>query len=296
MSTEHDVARSLRSWLRENRHEDADRVLDAVFDQVPATPQRGAGWLARRFPPMNSNFMRVVVAAAAVVVVVLVGLQFVGRSNVGGPGPSPSASESPSVEPTATPPAIPAAGPLAIGRHSFTLSGVPLSLEVSTTGWTSNGDFGIDKGLETAAGIEGFILWLDSAADNTFSDPCSQTKLDPPAGPSIADRAAAVAAVPGVELVSGPTEVTVGGHPAQQVVITIPSTIGCTANAFFLWYDADDLTGGSRRYATAVGSTIYTWIIDVDGTVVWIDGETPAGSDPQAAQELQDMVDSIQFE
>jgi hypothetical protein len=33
-----------------------DRVLDAVLDQLPATHQRRAGWLARSFPPMNSTF------------------------------------------------------------------------------------------------------------------------------------------------------------------------------------------------------------------------------------------------
>ena len=58
MSTDNDVARSLRSWLREDRYEDADRVLDVVFDQIPATPQRSASWLARRFPIMNSNMFR----------------------------------------------------------------------------------------------------------------------------------------------------------------------------------------------------------------------------------------------
>jgi hypothetical protein len=55
MSTENDVARSLRSWLKENRHEDADRVLDVVFDQIPATPQRSPSWLARRFPVQRAS-------------------------------------------------------------------------------------------------------------------------------------------------------------------------------------------------------------------------------------------------
>jgi hypothetical protein len=91
MSTENDVARSLRSWLREDRHEDADRVLDAVFDQVPATPQRRAGWLARRFPPMN-NTIRIGIAAAAVVVLTIVGWRFL---------PGPSVSEPPRFASTA---------------------------------------------------------------------------------------------------------------------------------------------------------------------------------------------------
>jgi hypothetical protein len=92
MSTENDVARSLRSWLRENRHEDADRVLDAVFDQVPATPQRRAGWLARRFSVLNNNVVRFGIAAAAVILVAIVGITLLPRAGVGGPDTSPSAS------------------------------------------------------------------------------------------------------------------------------------------------------------------------------------------------------------
>ena len=51
MSTDRDVERIVRSWMDEGVTALPDRVLDAVLDQLPATPQRRAGWLARRFPP-----------------------------------------------------------------------------------------------------------------------------------------------------------------------------------------------------------------------------------------------------
>lgn len=245
-----------------------------------------------------TNVMRIAVAVVAVVVIAILGINLLPRTGFGGPSatatPSPSHSDAASVRPSTAPAGLPPAGPLAIGRHPMILAGVPLSLELSTTGWTSVGDFFLDKGNVTAGDYASMLLWPNSAPDNTYSDPCTRTELDPPAGPSIADRAAAVAAVPGIELVSGPTEVTVGGHPAQRVVITIPSTIGCAANSFYLWYDAQDPIGG-RRYATA-GSTIYTWIIDVDGTVLWVEGETLTAGGPERAQEIQEIVDSIQFE
>ncbi len=139
-------------------------------------------------------------------------------------------------------------------------------------------------------------MWPDGAADNVYSDPCAQTELDPPAGPSAAERAAAVAAVPGLEVVSPPSAVTVGGQPAQHVVMRVPDTIGCTPHRFFLWYDADDPAAGNARYASDIGETLYEWIIEVNGTFVWIDAETPAGAGPEAAQEVQQIVDSIQFE
>jgi hypothetical protein len=105
MSTENDVARSLRSWLRENRHEDADRVLDVVFDQIPATPQRRAAWLARRFPTL-STYARYGLVAAAVVLAAVVGIAIYGNS-VGGPPPEGSASFAPSLMPSRSPSALP---------------------------------------------------------------------------------------------------------------------------------------------------------------------------------------------
>jgi len=303
VSTDRDVSRIVRSWLDEGVTALPDRVLDLVLDQIPATPQRRAFWLARRFPLMNNNVVRVALAAAVVLAVAFIGFQLFGGTNVGGLAPSPSQSESPSVEPTPSPSATPAAafppaGAMAVGRHAMTLAGVPLSIELSTTGWISNGDFGFDKGnyLSGTSDAAGFILWPESAADNTFADPCTKTQLDPPAGPSAAELAAAVSTVPGIDLVSGPSAVTVGAYSAQHVVITIPEDIGCAPGQFYLWYDVDHPSGELGRYATATGSTIYVWIIDVDGTIVWIDGETYETSGPDAAAEIQQIVDSIRFE
>lgn len=246
-----------------------------------------------------SNTVRIALAAVAVVVVALIGIQLFRGANVGGPGPSPSQSESqtlaptPSSAPTAAA-AFPPAGAMAVGRHSMILSGVKVSIEIPTAGWRSNGQWGIDRGNEGTPDSAGFILWPQSAPDNVFANPCADTLLSPPPGPSAAALAAAVSAVPGIKLVSGPSEVTVGGYPAQHVVFTVPETIGCAANKFYLWEDTDN--PGTARYATELGETLYIWIINVGGSLVWIDGETYVTSSPEAAQEVQDIVDSIRFE
>jgi hypothetical protein len=38
------------------------------------------------------------------------------------------------------------------------------------------------------------------------------------------------------------------------------------------------------------------WIIDVEGTLVWIDGETYKGAGPEPGQQIQQIIDSIRFE
>ena len=295
MDTERTVERVVESWLRTDEHESADRVLDTVLALLDTTPQRRSWWPARRSADMNT-YAKVALAAVAVVVVAVIGLNL--RSPNAGVGSGGSTSSaSPSLAPTASPsptPVVvfPPAGELAFGtRHHMTLEGVPFTFTVPTPGWTSNGTFSIVAGVESTPSGAGFIFWGDAPV-GAFADPCADKK-GPPVGPSVAALAAAVAAVPGTELVSGPTDVTVGGYPAKHVVIAIPEDIGCPAGSFMLWYAPDpDLA----RFATAKGQTIATWIVDVDGKTVWIDGETYKGAEPARADEIQKVIDSIRFD
>jgi hypothetical protein len=86
MSTDRDTTRIVRSWLRTDDHESADRVLGSVLDRLDTTPQRrGTWWPARRLPEMN-NTAKLALGAAAVVVVALIGFSvLVGPGTIGGP-------------------------------------------------------------------------------------------------------------------------------------------------------------------------------------------------------------------
>jgi len=99
MTADRDVTRIVRSWLHEDAHEDADRVLNLVLDEIDTTPQRRASWLARRTPTMN-NYARFGLVAAAVVLFAAVGIGLLARSGIGGPQTSPSPSLSPSIDGT----------------------------------------------------------------------------------------------------------------------------------------------------------------------------------------------------
>ena len=301
MDTERDVTRIVRSWLRTDEHESAGRVLDDVLGRLDTTPQRRSRWPARRITDMNT-YAKLAIAAAAVLVVAVVGFNLLPAS--GGVGGAPAATPLPTLAPTPTPAptatpaptpvafAFPPDGPLAIGRHDFTINSVPFSLELKADDWLSNGSFGIDKGVpgQLTGDGAGFIFWADPPT-GVFSDPCANT-VSPPAG-SLADLAADVASIPGTDIVEPPTDVIVGGYPAKHIVITIREDIGCPANTFYLWYGTEP---GNARYASEVGSTIRVWAIDVDGKIVWIDGETYNGAGPKPGREIQQVIDSIQFE
>jgi hypothetical protein len=299
MSADRDTTRIVRSWLRTDEHESADRVLDNVLALLETTPQRRSLWPARRIADMQT-FAKLAIGAAALVVVAVVGISFLpGTGGVGGPGvsaspiPSPSATAMAGESPAPTI-IFPPAGPLAAGRHTLTEDGTVFSIQVPD-GWSSSGlncsgcttDGGwLQRGPDdsTDPGSVWAPVW---SVDGVVADPCTRT-----AGPivqSATELADAVASLPGTDLVTTPEDVTVGGHPAKHLVIKVRDDVECSP--FYMWG-----VRGIFRFATALGETNRVWIVDVDGTRFWFEAETFEGASPELEQEIQDMVDSIQFE
>jgi hypothetical protein len=301
MSADRDVTRIVRSWLRTDEHESADRVLDNVLAMLDATPQRRPLWPARRIADMN-NIAKLAIGAAAVVVIAVAGISLLpGTGGVGGLGVSPSPTSTPSPSPIAieSPAAtiiFPPAGPLAAGRHTLTEDGTVFSIQVPD-GWSSSGpncsgcatDSGwLQRGPDgsTDPGSVWAPVWN---VDGVVADACTRT-----AGPiaqTATELADAVASLPGTDLVTAPEDVTVGGHPAKHVVIKVRDDIACSPTSFYMWG-----VSGIFRFATAIGETNRVWIVDVNGSRFWFEAETYKGSSPALEQEIQDMVDSIQFE
>ncbi len=92
MSTDRDTARIVRSWLREDGHENADRVLDLVLDQIDTTPQRRATWWPTRRPLTMNTTIRYGVAAVIVTLAALVGFTVLNNQIGNKPSPTPSPS------------------------------------------------------------------------------------------------------------------------------------------------------------------------------------------------------------
>ena len=101
MSTDRDPSRIVRSWLEDGATQLPDRVLDAVVADLPATPQRRADWLARRFGKMSMS-ARLATAAAALAVLAVVGVTIILGGN--GVGVERTATPSPTANPAGTTP------------------------------------------------------------------------------------------------------------------------------------------------------------------------------------------------
>jgi hypothetical protein len=182
----------------------------------------------------------------------------------------------------------PAGGVITGDRHPLIVDGVDLSFEAR--GWEQFGRISLNKSVRGSQGAEGIVYWA-AFPDGAIAHPCPSL-LDPPVGPSAADLAAAVATAPGTALVAGPSDVEVGGRPATHVVLTVREAIGCDPGFFYAW---DDIESAALWTEASVGDTIRVWIVEVDGTRLFIAGISAQDAGAALEQEIELIVDSIRF-
>ncbi len=142
MSTDRDTTRIVRSWLEVGATALPDRVLDAVLDQLPATPQRRSWGPARRFLDMNTS-AKLAIAAAAVLVVALASFYLLPRGGGlnGGPGPGLSPSPTPTSTPSPTPSRrVARQQRREAGTYVISINDRPVTFSVPA-GWTSSQNF-----------------------------------------------------------------------------------------------------------------------------------------------------------
>ena len=190
----------------------------------------------------------------------------------------------------------------AVARHAVTEKGVTFSFKVPPTGgWermssvstdkSAGGPISLNKSTVGPQGAEAIIFWT-SFPDGDYAAPCARL-LSLPVGPTAADLAAAVSTAPGTELVTGPSKVTLGGRRAQHVELTVREKVGCDPGFFYTW---QDVNSGALWPTTGVGDTIRVWVVDIDGTRLFIEAETTKQAVGDLKQEVQQIVESISFE
>lgn len=164
MSAQPELERVVRSWLREDGREDADRVLAVVLTEVDTTPQRRAGWLAQRFSNMSPT-SRIVATVGAVVLVAIVGIAIASGTNIGQDDPTttpmPSGSATASL---AQPGELPSNGDVVQAGVYMAAFDPPFRVSIPD-GWRVESNTPAEFGLEVAAleGV-GFHVCHDSRA------------------------------------------------------------------------------------------------------------------------------------
>lgn len=205
----------------------------------------------------------------------------------GGTTPTPSPSQTP---PGLFPVSAGPDGDLRIGRHAAIVDGVPFSFHVPAGGWEPQLGFSVNKSTHGPQGAEAIVRWT-TFPSSVYVDPCPGL-LGESIGRSAGELAAAMVATPGVAVVSGPTDLRVGGRPAKRVVLTVRDEVGCQPGFFYTY---DPLMGGALWTATNVGDTITVWLVDVAGTLLFIEGEAHEDAGVPVVEQMHQIVDSIQF-
>ena len=236
-----------------------------------------------------NTYAKLAIGAVAVLAVAIVGFNLLpagGAAPVGAPAASPSPTPSPS-QSSSQAAATPAwrTGPLEAGRRTEgTSHGVPFSFAVPTGSWLVKGEGTIETGTFPTDSYAWIVFIGDTSTVAT--DPCAGLAASVE-GDSIDDLAAALTTIPGTTAAE-PVDATVGGLPAKLVALTIDADPPCPMNEFWLY-------GQTSLYPNTVSSTIRLWITEVDGKR-WVIHTDQAGPNPEVEQQIQQIVESIQFE
>lgn len=295
MSSDRDTTRIVRSWLEMGATALPDRVLDAVLDQLPTTPQRRSWGPARRFLDMNTP-LRLAGGIAVVAVVAVLGFSLLSRpTGISGPGQSPTSSPTliPTPTPIPTPIAIPEGGaPTSreAGTYVISINDRPVTFSVPA-GWTSDQNF-IYKPVEEPA----MVLVTFWTVTHIESDVCHADGPLVDVGTTVAELTNALLAQKG-RVASPATDVTLGGHPAKRIEMTVPADLDistCDGEFVKFWPAAGPDESGGLCCVTA-GTIDLIYIVDVAGPFMVVARHDPDASAADLA-ELDAVMASIRID
>jgi hypothetical protein len=307
-TSDQDVNRVIRSWLHEDRHEDASRLAGAVLDNVEATPRRRTTlWPARRTSHMN-KIAGFGLAAAAVVAVVLIGAQLLGSpgGGTGGPGDEPSPSLEASITVPTSEPSPSVHGGLPEGPHLLVDADgdpenqddvPPLTVTIPGPGWEGDVGAGIlFRDVNEPVDDAGMIVFRQ---ENylVFADPCRWESTDPISVATVDEFVAALTAQPGRDA-SEPVDITIDGYSGKAITLHIADDADfseCDQNTFGTWDCYGPAAPRPCGFTGGPGETSVDYILDVDGVLVaWHTGYQ-AGTPADIVAEQETLVLSATF-
>ena len=198
------------------------------------------------------------------------------------PTSAPTAAASPSASGSASP----QAAHLTVAGSE--VSGSPLGLTVKLPPDWQPFDNGADIGTSGPPAGMAFVV---SVVDDTFADPCAHLQRDPKVGPTVADLAKALTAIPHTTA-TAPVQTTIAGHQATYVEIAIPASLPCAPSEFYLWQDSPH----AYWWVQGLNETARVWILEVAGRRVAFLTHAYPGSGGDAKARFQAILDSVVFD
>jgi hypothetical protein len=153
--------------------------------------------------------------------------------------------------------------------------------------------YGIDPPMGMGLGFK--------LADNVYTDSCrwQGSLLDPPVGPTVDDLVAALSLQPDRKP-SKPVAITVDGYQGMAIDFTVPLDADfttCDEHEYRSYTTSNwDGTDHGIRFHQGPGQTDRTWIVDVDGHRLVINGAFFAGTSAADRAELDAMMATIRID
>jgi hypothetical protein len=307
MSDDREFLRATTEWLEAGSDRTPPKAVDGVLLAIRTTRQDRVLPNPWRHFDMNS-LAKALVVATAVVAIALAWYNFGPSNNNVGGAPTPNPSPTQTASPTPTPEVLSGDTALQPGRrYAFPSRATNPTISFTVpSGWAGNDVQATkDYGDSGPAGPLVFV-W---PFDHGFKDPCTDhTPLVPAAGSGAAGLLGVIAAQPGIDA-GTITDVTVGGHDGKYVDYTVtadPATCAGDAQGggFWIWgscpapvtIGCEMVGAGDRRYGVSKNDRERAYAIDVDGKTVTFFASQPADLLAADRTELQQVLDSIEFE
>jgi hypothetical protein len=180
--------------------------------------------------------------------------------------------------------------PVAPGRHTVQVEGVPLSFDIPADGWQQAEPLYLSKSPDS--GPAEVLLYWTQVDEGAYARPCGQWWGAPPG--STLDFARSAARGSGVDAPLAATDVRVGGAEGASVGFgVIDDKAACQPGFLYRWRtsSANDSWTGIQ-----VGDTVQIWVVDFGQTRLVIEADTRVGAPAWLKAELQHIVASIRFE
>jgi len=294
------LERAARSWIEEGPTRAPDRPVEAALAMVQTTKQERDLWVPWRLPNMKPFLLLAGAALAVVLAVGAANYMLNPGSNVGAPAPTPTPlpSEAPSVAASAS---ATAAGPTVFDTRTLADAfELPMTVNLPE-GWTTFHDVkgtlglvneGIPPGPDsTWWGLD--MLLVDGAQ---IHDPTSVVSSEPATSsrddfvPWPDDFFAYITGLPGVEVVSGPEPITVGGVTGTQIDVKTPDMHP------LVWMAGDYTWLGGGKTGVDPAAERRFIVLETGGhTLLMQLYADPSRFEAQDA-EVQTLLDSITFE
>lgn len=249
-----------------------------------------------------NRYLKIGLAAAAVVVIAVVGYQFLGDANTGGPG----ATETP--EPTSTPASTPEPtmvggldeGPFILWEGEANGAG-PITVTIAAPGWYGEAGNGILIKNDNPDPPDGAGMIVFGGDLYVYGDPCNWASTTPDAPATTVDELVAALGNQALRDASAPVDITLDGYAGKSITLHVPDDAvfsDCDQGDFGSWTVSIDGAPGldPYRYHQGPGQIDEVWIVDVAGVVTVIDWGYYAQTPADDVAEMRAIVESATFE